>query len=114
MPTDLGATVLSLVIYVLAAMRITRLLNFDAVLDTPRAGVVRAFKGSPAVVYFVTCPWCVSIWVYAATAWLPIWHAWNAWYLYPALVLAGSMVAGLLSPLSADSDLTDEDDDDAQ
>lgn len=104
-------TVLVLAVYVLAVMRLTRLLNFDTVLDRPRVALVRAVRGNPTVVYFITCPWCVGMWVCLATAWVPLYFADNAAARYVAVALAASMVIGLASPLSADPDIVLEDDD---
>lgn len=105
-----------LIVYVLAAMRLTRLLNFDTVLDRPRIALVRLVRGNPTVVYFITCPWCVGMWVCLATAWLPLYHADNPVVRYAGLALAASMVIGLVAPLSSDPDinLVDDTQDDAE
>lgn len=94
-----------LIVYVLAAMRLTRLLNFDTVLDRPRIALVRLVRGNPTVVYFITCPWCVGMWVSLATSWLPLYHADNPVVRIVGLALATSMVIGLAAPLSSDPDM---------
>lgn len=104
--------VLVLAVYTLAIMRLTRLINYDAILDRPRSALVRFVRGNPTVVYFISCPWCVGFWLCAATAWVPLWHHDNAVARYVAVALAASMVIGLAAPLSADDDMAIESDDD--
>lgn len=108
----IGTAALVLVVYVLAVARITRLINFDTIADGPRVRLVQLVRGNPTVVYFITCPWCVGMWVCLATAWVPMWHAANPVAQYVALALAASHVIGLLSPLSNDDELSTEPDDD--
>jgi hypothetical protein len=106
----LGYAILVLTIYVLAVARVTRLINYDAVLDRPRAAVVRFVRGNPTVVYFLTCPWCVGMWVALASAVLPVrLIGWPWWALLP-VALACSHLVGLAAPLSADDDIEIEDD----
>jgi len=47
--------------------------------------------------YFVTCPWCVSMWMALPAA--IVWWNWptEAWSLGPAVLLAFSMVTGALA-----------------
>lgn len=101
---------LVLVVYALAVMRLTRLINYDAVLDRPRSALIRLVRGNPTVVYFITCPWCVGFWVTLGTAWVPLWYADNTVAQYLAVALAASMIIGLAAPLSADDDIDIEDD----
>lgn len=51
----------------------------------------------PLLVYLVTCPWCVSIYVGAVAA--PLIWFWGSspWLAIPALALALSQVTGLLA-----------------
>jgi hypothetical protein len=128
MSASLGQIVVVAVIYVLAVMRVTRLINFDTVLDWLRVAVARPAAVADAAAVeadgagqsiiaemhrakagrwrtlqlFLSCPWCVSVWVAAGTAWLPLYHSGNAVVQYVGVVLAASMVVGLLAPLSAD------------
>lgn len=83
---------------VLAVARLTRLVNEDAILDRPRAAVQRS-KTHDSLVYFVTCPWCVSIWVGAGVA-AAVW-AWPCswWVQVPLLALAASYVTGYLATI---------------
>lgn len=112
--------VLVLVLYVLAAMRVTRLVNFDMIMDwlhtaarahvykveNPNCGS-RPFRWLGQGIWqvkFVRCPWCVGMWVSLSTTWAPILLTGLSWWLYPLLALSTSMVIGLLAPLSSDDD----------
>lgn len=68
--------ILLIVLLCLAVFRITRLLVEDRLLDSPRNKIIfYAWKNSglkpeewknenePLLAYFITCPWCMSIWV---------------------------------------------------
>lgn len=86
---------------VLATARVTRLVNADTILDGPRAWITRRLGSGHTLVYFVQCPWCVSIWAGAAVA-----AATYAWHAYGAvqvllLLLAASYVTGSLALLLA-------------
>lgn len=105
MTGSVGATVLVLVIYVLAVARIVRFINYDTLLDPLRITAARIFGPDSKVEYFIGCPWCVSIWVAAPTAWLPLFFADNRAVQYVAIVLAASHLVGLFAPLSSDEDL---------
>ena len=110
--------VLTYVLYTLAVARIVRFINFDVLFDRPRLAIVRAFNNSQTAVYFLTCPWCVSIWVAAATFWVPLFFSDNKLALYMMSFLAASHVVGMLAPLSSGDvvkvEYVDEDDDDAE
>ena len=97
-------TVLVLVLYVLAVMRLTRLINFDMIMDWIH--VKAAYKFTPASwqVEFLRCPWCVGMWVALGTTWFPIWLQGLSWWLYPLIALGTSMVVGIAAPLSSDDD----------
>lgn len=109
------------VVYVLAVARVTRLVNADVVFDPVRLWVARRLSGVSraaeecefsgrdglaarlrrvqgrwgAVTYFLGCPWCVSVWLAAATAWIPLWFAGNRVAVYAGVVLAVSHVVGV-------------------
>lgn len=93
---------LVLVVSALAVYRITRLLVADQVLAAPREAVQRWAGGTaqrrsrPALAYFVTCPWCVSIWVAAGWLLLLLFGS-LLLILCIAVPLACSAAAGLLS-----------------
>lgn len=103
---SLGYIVLVLVLYVLSVMRVVRLINFDAVIDTPRAALVGAFGGPDGTfAYFIGCPWCVGFWVALASAYAPVAIiGWSWWTLIP-VALATSYLVGALAPLTADDDM---------
>lgn len=61
----------------------------------------RAGTGS-ALAYLVTCPWCMSVWVAGGMAPVAWWWGGTPGYLIPALALAASHVAGLLSSVGGD------------
>lgn len=84
---------------VLATYRLTRLVTHDRITEGLRrriAGQDEVFGGMarPQVFDFITCPWCVGVWlaaaVVAATALFPL--EWR----YGAYVLACAAVAGFL------------------
>lgn len=90
-----GLTIAALLLYVLAVMRVTRLVNADTVTDPLRIAVMRHFGPESAAAYFIQCAWCVSMWVGLLTAPvllklvdLPLW-----WW--PLLALAASHLTGL-------------------
>jgi hypothetical protein len=117
-------------VYVLAVARVTRLVNQDVVFDPVRlavarrlssvsravselelsgrdglAGRLRGVQGRwGAVSYFLGCPWCVSMWLAAFTAWVPLWFAGNRVAVYVGVVLAVSHVVGLGARLADDGE----------
>lgn len=125
---SLGHIILILVIYVLAVARVTRLVNFDAVLDRLRlwigrravvaqgaadeasaAGqmVLAASAGKRAarwntVTYFLGCPWCVGFWVSLAGAPFAVGIIGWQWGCVVPVALAGSQLVGMLAGLSVD------------
>lgn len=127
---DLGPIILTVFsyaliapIYVLAVMRVTRLINSDTVLDSLR--LIPASKAHRAralavksrasgqsdtadiherrasrwstVLYFIECPWCVGMWVCFATAWLPLYFADNRVVQYIGVALAASHLIGVFA-----------------
>jgi hypothetical protein len=77
----------------LAVYRLTRLLVADKITERPRDRLAQAARGRLA--YFVTCPWCVSVWV--AAGWAALVALAPAVALVAGAVLAWSAVAGLLA-----------------
>lgn len=68
---------LALLIDMLAVFRLVRLVVADRILQRPRQLITRRSSKRRGVwAYFVTCPWCVSIWlaagVVAARMLLPV------------------------------------------
>lgn len=102
---SLGHVVLVLVVYTLAIARLTRLINFDTILDPTRIAIARIFGPNSTAVYFAACPWCVSVWVSAATAWVPLFFADNRVVQYFGIVLAASHLVGVGARWSSDEEL---------
>lgn len=107
-----------LVVYALAVARVTRLVTADKITDVPRERLKarlwrRAVKDptllrlmladpqaeQPKLVYLLTCPWCVSVYVAAVAAPLAYWWGDHPALLVPALALAFSHVTGLLAKM---------------
>lgn len=107
---------LILFVYALAVARVTRLVTSDKLTEGFRyALLVRLWTRvtgdrhasvmamsdpaavPPLLVYLVTCPWCVSIYVAAVGA--PVAYYWGRlpWLFVPALALAFSYITGLLA-----------------
>lgn len=128
--------ILTPVVYVLAVMRVTRLINFDTVLDwlrvwignraaAARDAAIEAESNGQTIIAeghtkrltrwngvfaFLQCPWCVGFWVAVGTAWLPLYRADNPLVQYAGVALAASMIIGLAAPHSADPlDVVDPD-----
>jgi hypothetical protein len=98
--------------FALAVARVTRLVTEDALTEPVRARLLpRLWRRyaphippadwevaePPKLVYLVTCPWCVSIYVAAVAA--PLWYflGSNPWVLVPAAGLSFSHLTGLLA-----------------
>lgn len=120
---SLGQGILVVVVYTLAVMRITRLINGDTILD--RFRLIPARKAHTArnamnaarrsgqhetakhfddvqrrwstVLYFIECPWCVGMWVCLLTAWVPMayWHLPLVQYI--GFALAASHLIGVFA-----------------
>lgn len=115
---SLGYVILVLVIYVLAVMRLVRLINADTILDPLRIVIARRARDDArseaerdrwsTVEYFVTCPWCVSVWLAAGSAWIPVVIVgWPLWW-WPLIGLATSHLVGVCARFSADEDMNIE------
>jgi hypothetical protein len=97
--------VLVLSIYVLATMRLTRLVNADTILDPVRIKMAQMFGPQSGTLEFFGCPWCVGFWISLAGAAVPVAVlGWSWWWMLP-LGLACSQIVGMLAPLSSDEDL---------
>ena len=82
----------------LALARATRLLTKDMVTDFIRIWAHRRTKGADtALTYFVSCPWCVGLWLALGSTWYVILLAEWSWWLYPVLAGAGSYLVGLMA-----------------
>ena len=83
----------------LACFRLTRLVTADLIMARARFWLAGA-PGDGTIKrkrtwYFVTCPWCTSIWIGAALVALT--WAWPRGWCFPAAALAFSAVAGYLA-----------------
>lgn len=128
MSVSFGVAVLILVVYVLAVMRLVRLVNYDTVLDPLRVWIARRAQaaksaadeandaGQPIMAqahsrrmarwntlsYFLGCPWCVGFWLALATAIVPVMTMGWPWWAVFGVGFACSYLVGLVAPLSAD------------
>lgn len=84
----------------LAVYRATKLIIDDEITQELREKAFAALDARPQTVltrklsYFLTCPWCVSIWVAAALLTLKLFSP--ATYEYFASILAFSAITGLI------------------
>lgn len=97
-----GLTLLILALYLLAVMRVTRLINADTILDTPRIWLLRKFGPESTLAYFLSCPWCVSVWVAGISAPFVLWAVGLPLWVWPLLGLATSHLTGLAAQLDGD------------
>lgn len=111
-----------LVVYALAVARITRLINADKITERPRKYLIRrawiaaypwvtdkpdevdknlrmviGTSDPPKLAYFISCPWCVSLWVGLIAAPLAYFWGENPILAVPALALALSHFTGFLA-----------------
>lgn len=96
-------TVVVLVAWVLALARVTRLINADEITDPLRIWVMHKTGVESTWTYFVQCPWCVSMWIGLATAWLPLVLTDAPLWLWPFIALGGSHVTGVLAGLDREN-----------
>lgn len=93
-------TVVALTAWTLALARVTRLINADEITDPLRIWVMHKTGVESRWSYLIQCPWCVSLWLGMATAWLPLSTVdTDPWWMWPILSLAGSHVTGVLAGL---------------
>jgi hypothetical protein len=86
----------ALTVGALAVFRLTRVVVEDTIADPIRDRIVEAAPEG-RLAYFVTCPWCVSVWV--AAGWAVLAAASPAVAAPVGAALAWSAVSGLLSSL---------------
>jgi len=135
---SLGAQILVLVVYTLAVMRLTRLINADTILDRPRLAIAARAKAARKeadeataygqnaraetyhrkmtrwnkAMYFVQCPWCVGMWLVLTTAWVPLYVPENPVARYLAVALAASHLIGVCARFADTEEIDIEDVDD--
>ena len=134
---SLGVFVLVLVVYALAIMRLTRLINADTILDRPRLAIAGKAREAMlaanearahgqltraelyqrrqvrwnTLMYFVQCPWCVGMWLAFGSAWVPLYFHTNPVAQYVGVALAVSHLIGVFARF-ADTEEIDVVDDD--
>lgn len=138
---SLGWTVLILVVYVLAVMRLVRLVNYDTILDPLRLWIAHranAARSAAAeadaadmptqfalfdqrmarwntLAHFLKCPWCVGFWISLGTAVVPVLIIGWQWPALFGVALACSYLVGLAAPLTEDDlEIVDDDGDNGQ
>lgn len=94
----MGHTLLMLTLYVLVTARVTRLVNYDTVLDPTRLWIARRSAGNPRwgrLADFLACPWCVGFWAAVALAPAAILVLGWPWWTWAALPWAASHLVGI-------------------
>lgn len=122
--------VVAVVVWALAVARVVRLVNLDVVFDPVRVWVARRAAKAGIIAndardawatvwrrrearwnllgYYLGCPWCVGLWVAAASAWIPLWHPGNPVARYVGVVLAASWIVGVASRWATDEEVAVE------
>lgn len=88
---------LVVLLYLLAVIRLTKLVVFDTITQPFRALLDRRLRKGSRITYVVHCPWCISVWLGAAAAPFAVLAADLSWWTLPLLVFASSHLAGLLA-----------------
>lgn len=135
MHVSTATAVLYLAIYVLAVMRLTRLINADKIADflrlypasKVRAATVRKYEAMRAdldahveraeaaerrwagVLEFIQCPWCVGWWIALLTAPAPVWAIGWTWWVVPGVALACSHLVGICARFADTEEITIQD-----
>jgi uncharacterized protein DUF1360 len=95
---------LQLLIYALAAARVTGLIVSDSITEPARDRIITALDDRPRtlgafIIGVIECPWCAGMWVsLVASPLVWFWHA-SPVMLIPALALAFSQFIGMTAPL---------------
>lgn len=89
-----------------ATMRLTRLVNEDKITEPIRGwffGHDDPDELEPEEIgrwaYFITCPWCVSIWVGTGVAYAAVWWGDNRVVITALLALTASVATGVIAGL---------------
>jgi len=97
------AILITSLILLLAAVRITRLIVFDRLSEPFRQWLVDRWGADSMFVYLWFCPWCLGFWValaLSAVAWYPgglsAFIALPAWAGIPLLGFAASYLVGFI------------------
>jgi hypothetical protein len=95
---------LQLLIYALAATRVTGLIVSDTIIEPARDRIIEALDNRPRtlgafIIGVIECPWCAGMWVsLVASPLVWFWHA-SPLMLISALVLAFSQFIGMTASL---------------
>lgn len=92
-------TALILSTYLLAVMRLTRLVTRDTITEPLRIWLL---KKRPLLGYWASCPWCVGLWISAAGTGFVWWHLHWHWSILVAVALSASYVTGMVAQLDQD------------
>jgi hypothetical protein len=91
-----------------ATARLTRLITADHILAPARHWLVTRTRTTAQADWastFITCTWCVSMWLAPAVialGWWPARHGTATWWWYPAAALTVSYLVGLMSAAHRD------------
>lgn len=100
----MSVTFLVLLIYGLAAARVTGLITEDILTDPIRDRIIRRLDNRPhtlgaTIAKLLTCSWCAGIWVSIVAAPLVWWFWESPWLFIPALALAFAQFVGMISQI---------------
>ena len=135
-----ATAVLIMVVYTLAVMRITRLINADKIADglrlypatKARQATLMAYEAEAhdqdqshdhnlkraarwsGVLEFMQCPWCVGWWVALAGAIIPVLAIGWPWWAMFGVALAASHLVGVLARFADTEEISIEDADNAE
>ena len=80
---------------ILFVWRVTRLIVADQIIKPVRDRIVLRLGPDQWFAYLITCPWCASVWVGAATSVAAYWWADARWWFIMVLAGAASLVTGV-------------------
>jgi hypothetical protein len=102
MAYDHDVMILWFAVFALATARATRLARADEILSRPRRWLITRWGTTSKMAYFITCPWCLSIYfgTMSAVAFVALSHV--SWWLIIPAALAFSYIAGLLARIEQD------------
>ena len=89
-----AVSTLTVFLATLLIVRVTRLLVADRISYRARAAIVVKLGPDNPVSYFITCPWCVSVWVGAAIGALAYYFGDHPAFYIAGVAALGSMAAG--------------------
>lgn len=102
MAYDHDVMILWFAVFALACARITRLARADRIFRRPRRWLIRVRGIDSALAYFITCPWCISIYAGAGCAIGYVYYTQIDWWLTVPIALGFSYITGLLARIEED------------